>query len=169
MSFKITARLLKDVSAKTYSDLKNQIAALKTTEVKVGLPGEKLHKAPKGSKAKSTISVAMVGAVHEFGAPDRGIPERPWLRPGIRSGQQSYIRLNRINIIKILRGHLSPMVALRQLGAMAQGFVQKYIRSGNFTPLKPATIARKGSSAPLIDTAQMIQSVTFEVAQKEKS
>jgi hypothetical protein len=176
---------------KRFSDLKRQVGALSDLEAHVGLPGGKLRKEKKkvmvspaywqhvaGKKiitkkaeykektVNSDIDVAFIGAVHEFGAPNAGIPERPWLRPGVRSGSAEMQRLNRVNLIKMLRGQLNPAVALRQLGAMAQGFVQKHIRSGDFTPLKPATIAAKGSSKPLIDTGQMVQSVTFEVRSK---
>lgn len=41
--------------------------------------------------------------------------------------------------------------------------VQRFIHAGNFVPNAPATIERKGSSAPLLDTGQMWQSITHEV------
>lgn len=178
MTFRVTARLVKDLNSKTFTELKNSVEGLKNNEVHIGLPGDKIHReTKKDDKGKrkvvskketpSEIGVAEIGAIHEFGAPDRGIPERPWLRPGIRSGKDLYIRLNRVNIIKIIRKQMSVATALRQLGAMAAGMVQKYIRNNDtFKPLKPATIARKGSSKPLIDTGQMIQSVTYELRPK---
>ena len=56
--------------------------------------------------------------------------------------------------------------ALGQLGEMTKGDVQTEIRSGDFAPLKPATIKRKGSSRPLIDTGQMVQSIAWELGDK---
>ena len=35
--------------------------------------------------------------------------------------------------------------------------------TGSFTPNKPATIKRKGSSRPLIDTGHLRQSITSKV------
>jgi hypothetical protein len=118
-------------------------------------------------KGVKQIMLAMIGAVHEFGAPERGIPQRPWLRPGIKSGKADYVRLNRVNLLRILKGTMSKETAYKQLGAMAVGKVQAYIRQGDhFKPLKEATIKAKGSSAPLIDTGQMIQAISYEVGKK---
>jgi len=138
--------------------------------VKVGLPASKKHKqkSHKRGKGSEPTPIAMIGAVHEFGSEKMGIPERPWLRPGIRSGKEAFRALNRVNIVRVLRGELTAQQALGQLGAMAVGVVQRYIRSARFTPLKPATIRAKGSSAPLIDTGQMMQSVTFELSTKQE-
>jgi hypothetical protein len=170
--FKFTSKIVRDLSSQTFPELRRRLK-LMDAEVRVGLPAGKPHKVKKKDKSKSNkpakpvrAGVAFIGAVHEFGSPEAGIPERPWLRPGIRSGTSEYTRLNRVNIIRILKGEITPQIALRQLGAMAVGKVQQFIRAGNFVPLKPQTIARKGSTAPLIDTAQMVQSVTFEVGEK---
>ncbi|OCA57864.1 hypothetical protein AA93_07090 [Xylella fastidiosa subsp. pauca 11399] len=46
---------------------------------------------------------------------------------------------------------------------MAAGDVKATIRHADLAPLTPQTIQRKGSSAPLIDTGQMLQSITYEV------
>lgn len=94
------------------------------------------------------------------------IPERPFLRVAIRKNKQAYIRLNKINLVKVMRGQMSIEQALGQLGVMAKGDVQTEIRSGNFTPLAPATIKRKGSSRPLIDTGQLVQSIQWELGDK---
>ena len=108
----------------------------------------------------------MIAAVHEFGSPSHGIPERPFLRVAVQRNRQKYVRLNRINLVKMLRGQATVDQALGQLGEMAKGDVQTEIRSGVFAPLKPATIKRKGSSRPLIDTDQMEQSVAWELGGK---
>lgn len=172
--YKFTSEIIKDISHKTFPELRRRLD-LDKWEVQVGLPENKPHKLPrknKGSKVKAAVAkvlatLAQIGAAHEFGVPKLGIPERPWLRPGIRSGTEDYIRLNRRNIIRIMKGEMTGAQALQQLGAMAVGKVQKYIRNGVFAPLKAATIRRKGSDKPLIDTGQMMQSITFVVREKE--
>jgi phage gpG-like protein len=116
---------------------------------------------PKGPEEKGT-SLAVIAAVHEFGAPSVGIPERPFLRNTIKANQENYIRLNRINAVKAMRGQMNPRTALMQLGMMAQGDVQKFMANNSYT-LKPLTIKRKGSSRALIDNGQLRLSITFEI------
>ena len=41
--------------------------------------------------------------------------------------------------------------------------IQDKIRSGDFKPLKPETIRRKGSSKPLIDKGQMVNSINIKI------
>lgn len=172
--YKFTSRLVKDISSKTFSELRRR-ADLNGVEVRVGLPAGKKHKDKKKAKGKGTAKpeeptpIALIGMVHEFGSQKVGIPERPWLRPGIRSGTPEYVALNRVNLIRILRGELAPRTALALLGAMAVGKVQRFIRQGFFQPLSESTVKGKGSSAPLIDTGQMIQSVVFEVGEKDSN
>lgn len=126
--------------------------------VKVGLPDS--------PHDDSKLTVAEIGMIHEYGAPGAGIPERPFLARSIREKDSDLVRLNRVNLQKILNNHLTFDQALNQLGIMAQGIVQEYIANGEFEPLKPKTIERKGSSKPLIDTGQMRQSVTYVVEGK---
>ena len=65
---------------------------------------------------------------------------------------------------RIIEGKLTREQALEQFGAWAAGQVQAFISAGRVVPpLDPTTIARKGSSIPLIDTGQLRQSITYEV------
>jgi phage gpG-like protein len=102
--------------------------------------------------------------VHEFGSPERGIPERPFLRTTIQANKGKYVQLNRKNLVAVLNKTMTVEQALGQLGAVAAGDVQAQIASGGFAPLKAATIKRKGSSKPLIDTGQLRQSITWELS-----
>jgi hypothetical protein len=61
---------------------------------------------------------------------------------------------------------MTTAMALGQMGNFLVGAVRKQIRNGHFVPLKPATIRRKGSSKPLIDTGQMMNGVTYVVEDK---
>lgn len=152
-----TSKLVKDVDMRVFDDLRKRIVGTRT--VNVGIPEGA------GTEENGT-SVAMVAAVHEYGSPSQGIPERPFLRVTVDRNREKYVRLNRINLVKVVRGELSVEDALGQLGAMAAGDVQETIRRGDFAPLKPATIKRKGSSAPLIDEGQMIQSIHWVLGDK---
>lgn len=56
-----------------------------------------------------------------------------------------------------------PDVVYEKIGLQASSDVKDYIASGSFTPLKQKTIDRKGSSKPLMDTAEMMNSIGYEV------
>lgn len=171
MSMKVTYKVVKDLDSKTFVGLR-RLKGLHNKGIMVGLPDDKPYrerdkntgKLKRLAKKAKRVMIAMIGAAHELGL---GVPARPWLRPGVKSGTPDYVRLNRRNLLAIVAGTMSQDTAFKQLGAMAVGKVQQYIRvSNHFKPLKQSTIDAKGSSKPLIDTAQMIQSITYEVVDK---
>lgn len=153
----VSVKVLKDIDPKALDRLRQRLVG-DNRVVNVGVPD--------GKREEDGTPVAMIAAVHEFGSPSQSIPERPFLRVAIQSNRQKYVRLNRINLVKMLRGQATVDQALGQLGEMAKGDVQTEIRSGVFTPLKEATKKRKGSSRPLIDTGQMVQSIAWELGDK---
>lgn len=153
----VSVKVLKDIDPKALDRLRQRLVG-DNRVVNVGVP--------EGKREEDGTPVAMIAAVHEFGSPSQGIPERPFLRVAVQRNRQKYGRLNRINLVKMLRGQATVEQALGQLGEMAKGDVQTEIRSGDFAPLKPATIKRKGSSRPLIDTGQMVQSIAWELGDK---
>lgn len=153
---RVTTRVLKDIDPKKLDELRKRLVG--NLVVRVGIPA--------GKHEEDGTPVAMIAAVHEFGSPEQGIPERPFLRITPVKQRMKYARLNRINLVKMLRGQMAVETALGQLGEMAKGDVQQEIRNGNFAPLKAETIRRKGSSKPLIDSGQMIQSVSWELGDK---
>ena len=124
------------------------------SKVKVGLPKNALPY-PDGT------SVIDVGLYNEFGTST--IPERSWLRTSIRKNLAKYKRISRQNLRKILRGSLTTEKALNQLGAIAAGDVKENITAIRKPPNKAATIRKKKSGNPLIDTGHMRSQVTYEV------
>lgn len=153
----VSVKVLKDIDPKALDRLRQRLVG-DNRVVNVGVP--------EGKREEDGTPVAMIAAVHEFGSPSQGIPERPFLRVAVQRNRQKYVRLNRINLVKMLRGQATVDQALGQLGEMAKGDVQTEIRNGDFAPLKPATIKRKGSSRPLIDTGQMVQSIVWELGDR---
>lgn len=124
------------------------------SRVKVGLP--------KGSSPyPDGTSVIDVGFYNEFGTST--IPERPWLRTGIRKNLPKYKRINRDSLRKILRGSLTTEKALNQLGAIAAGDIKENITAIRKPPNKAATVRKKKSANPLMDNGHMRAQVTYEV------
>lgn len=127
--------------------------------VKVGVMGGD-HPSAKG-RPLTNVELA---TIHEFGAPAAGIPSRPFLRSTFDAKKAEWNRLMARLITKVVAGHLDVVAALELVGQRAAGDVRNRItQGGNFVPNKPATIRRKGSSKPLIDSARLLQSISHQV------
>lgn len=155
MSARAFAKIVKDIDPRKFEELRKRLSAGKH-QVNVGFPGGQDHK-------DSDLSVAQIAAIHEFGAPSVGIPERPFLRTSIDKNRPRYKALNRQTLAGVVRGAGTVEQALGLLGEAAKADVQKEIASGAFAPLKASTIRRKKSSKPLIDSGQLRQSVAWEI------
>lgn len=88
------------------------------------------------------------------------IPARPWLVPGVQSGTVEYLRAIEKGVKK---GDNLDMV-LDRLGIIAVGKVQQYMTDLKTPPNAPSTIAKKGSSNPLIDSGMLRGSVTYSIS-----
>ncbi len=145
--------------------LLNRIKALSQKEICVGV----IAKTAQRNDQKARFNNAQIAAVHEFGAPNKGIPARPFLRPTLIRNKQAYTDGLATQMRKTLRQKLSPEQAYQQVGFKAARDVQHEIRHGAHTPLKAATIQRKKSSQPLIDIGQLHQSITSIVRDVNES
>lgn len=102
--------------------------------------------------------VSQVANQHEFGI---GVPERPFIRNAIKNAEDG--------VSELMEGHLKTQSrqADRRIadtvGAHVAGEIQREIVRLREPPNAPSTIARKGSSNPLVDTGVMRQSVTWRV------
>jgi len=120
--------------------------------VKVGLMADKPHK-------NADITVAEVGTIHEFGAPNANIPERSFMRSTYEEKKSNWLEETKDLAKKIADGKENISHSLDILGQIIQKDIKTKIKSGEFVPLKPKTIKRKKSDKPLIDTAQMLNSI----------
>ena len=116
----------------------------------VGLPKES-NPYPDGT------SVIMVGAVHEFGSPANGVPERSFLRSTIMENRKKYRKFLVIQAKKILQGKTTEAEALEKLGFIVQQDVQQKIYDID----SPGLLHREGN--PLVDTAHLVESITYIV------
>lgn len=107
--------------------------------------------------------VAYVASIHEFGAPGAGIPPRPFMRPAIAANGGAWMQALGEGAKDALRGGLSATQLMEQVSARAAADVAKSIQAVSAPPLNPATVRRKGFAKPLVETGQMIQSVTNRV------
>ena len=132
-------------------------AKAEAMKVKVGLPRGS------GTHGPSGLPVVTLGVIHEFGSSDGRIPERPFLRMTMRRKRREHYALIRDLAHTVTSGRSTPRIALSQLGAVAAANVQEQIADGTPPPNAPATIRRKGSSTPLVDTGALRQAITYQV------
>lgn len=107
-----------------------------------------------------------LGALHEFGNLGKNLPERSWLRMPLTLHLGAAIAMrDAADWIKSLRTSGAKRV-LAFLGALGEDVVQESFATrgwGLWPALQPATIRKKGSSAILIESAQMRKAVTSRV------
>jgi phage gpG-like protein len=121
---------------------------------------------PLQENAKTPLKIAEIATIHEFGAPEAGIPERSMLRANDFKNKKKYLQvINRLTT-EVFEGKMKPINVLEVVGLMVVSDVKNRIREGIEPALKPETIRRKGSSKPLIDTGQLVNSVSHQVKTK---
>lgn len=133
--------------------------------VKVGVQAkDKAVRRGKGGSIRNTDQpLAVIAAIHEFGLGD--MPQRSFLRSAY---DENLPMINKM-IQRVANGAvfgLGTNAALNQLGNVVQGMVQRKIVDGPFVPNSPATIKRKKSSKPLIDTGHLRQSIRYVIERK---
>lgn len=125
----------------------------KNSSVTVGLPKN-------SSPYPNGVSVILVALVHEFGSLIRNIPERSFLRAGIRRNAKKYQKLFKILAKESLDGNGDFLRGLSKIGLQAQTDVREEITNVKKPPLK----SREGN--PLVDTGHLRGSITYQVVKK---
>ena len=105
--------------------------------------------------------VAYVATIHEFGTPR--IPARPFMRPAVACHGGDWMEALASGTRASLNGGPAPEQVLELVTLQAAGNVAEEIQAVTAPPLSPVTIKRKGFDKPLVDTGQMLQSVTGKV------
>ena len=114
--------------------------------------------------------VAYVAAIQEFGYPAGNIPSRPFFRNAI-SNNDGWKQLATKAMNAVVEGRMELNQALNQMGLKMAADVKDSITDGSYEALKQSTLDARQSrkrtqgvaSKPLIDTGQMMRSVTYAV------
>jgi hypothetical protein len=140
---------MRQVDDRVWKKLYNTVRKVDGASVRVGVPDGEL---------------ADIAAIHEYGAPKANIPQRSFVRQTFQRKRPELIALQARLAAGIMTGALDERRAMALLGMFMAGAIKATILSdGTFAPLKPSTIKAKGSSKPLVDTAQLSQSITWVV------
>lgn len=145
-------------------EMMRTVKDLAATQVLVGIP------AANSPRQGDPINNATIGYIHEMGSPAHNIPARPWLGPPVnRMKDEAAAMLRKAAELRFDSKAAEADQVLHALGLTAQNKVKTNITSGGdpkFAPNAPSTIARKGSDRPLVDTAQLLNAITYVLRKK---
>lgn len=140
----------------------------------VGIPDDR------NQRTDEPVNNAALGYLHEHGEPASNIPARPWLVPGAKTVADKVGDVMKQGGRDALAGNRSAMTtALHSIGLLGVSAVRDYLMTGPFVPLSPVTIRERirrrkykvtqGIDRPLIDTGQMLRSVTYVIRQRTRA
>lgn len=127
-------------------------------EVHPASPRERIDEHGEVHQVKET-TIAEIGFKHEFGI---GVPRRSWLRESVDMFHDKMLDAFQ-DMIKE-GGTLKQ--AFGYMGAKGQSLIQERIAKGIMPPNSEATIAKKGSSTPLIDEGIFRASIDWKYNKK---
>jgi hypothetical protein len=157
--------VVKDVDL-GFAEIQKQIASLDGSYVLVGFQeGTKTKGQVKGQRQKKAgLSMAAIAATNEFGT--NRIPARPFMSTSFDENRAKINKAIQGEYAKILDGKSTASKSLGLIGLLGTRLIVQKIRAIISPPNSPITIAIKGSSKPLIDFGQMVQSVRHKVVIK---
>lgn len=145
------------------SKIKKDLRGLNSYAALVGIPSTAPRPVDKKTKKPLAINMASLALIHERGSAANNIPARPFMKQTRQRAEGRFARLLRRLYKQVVDGKVRPFDGLSKLGIAYEGEMKNTFTTGSFTPNKPATIKRKGSSRPLIDTGHLRQSITSKV------
>ena len=133
-------------------------------EVVVGITEE-------SNSARGRVNNAELLFLHDQGSPAHNIPPRPVLRPAVNdpeTKEKIETLMKNAAVAALVQGDQTACEqGFEKAGMIARDACKNWISGGGkLAPNAPATIARKGSSKPLIDTGSMLGSITYAVRKK---
>lgn len=117
-----------------------------------------------GQKYPDGTSLVDVAAWNELGTVN--MPSRPFMRKSVDDNEEKIVKFLQAQVKDIISKGKTAKQAFEAIGVFQKGLVQETIVDGNFEPNSPATIKKKGSSRPLIDTGVMRDSVNYVIEKK---
>lgn len=114
----------------------------------------------RGDNYPDGTPVATVAAVQEYGSPLHGIPSRPFMRNTVAAHSSEW-PVTMGNLLKT--NAYDARKTLNQMGQVVVKQLQETILEGDFVPLAPSTVERKGHATILIDSERLIKSFKYQI------
>lgn len=113
----------------------------------------------------SNVEIAIINEFKESVGPGGVGPARSFLRSTYDTKREDWEKLLERFLRLVIAGKIDLKDALELVGQRASADVKKRILSGAGIPPPntQATIDRKGSSRPLVDSSQMVNSISYQV------
>ena len=148
---------------KDYDEKIDHIEKLANSYVTIGFQEGTVTKTQvKGNRKKEGgKSMAQIAAENEYGIGN--IPARPFMRTSFDENRDRISAFIANEYNKIIDDESTISKSLNKIGLFGVDLIQVKIRAIKTPPNSPRTIALKGSSKPLIDFGQMVQSVRHKV------
>lgn len=154
------------MNTKGWDELKLRLREAAELHVRVGLLSD-ASASPSEEAGEQPIGLVALGAIHEFGSPAAGVPERSYLRRTFRFGQGAIGQEGMCAKLAkgIVLGKLRARPAFEILGHWAVKQVRETITAGpHIAPrLADSTVAKKGSDRPLVDTGRLVGGISYAV------
>jgi len=155
----LSANMRNTVNTQKIQDFMSKSAV----KILVGFPSGKTHIGSNDGSSPAEEVSELAKRLH-YGA-DK-IPARPFLEESISA--------KKIELEKELKNQTEKLKSngqanFNKVGTMAVGIVQEFVRGDyykNSVPNAEMTIENKGSDRPLIDTSEMLNSLTFLIKEK---
>lgn len=137
-----------------------EIIRLRGAYVKAGILGAK-----GAAQRTNSLTVAQQASIHEYGLGN--VPARPFIRPPFEINRTKYLEILKAGY-RLATKNKTPEGFRKLLALVGQKMaadIKNYVTQGTGVPppLSPKTIKRKGSSRPLVDTGQMLNSISYVV------
>jgi hypothetical protein len=145
-----------------YAALVKRVIGMNPVTVAVGVLAKD---AQKSHDEKTTI--LDIATINEFGSADgTHPPSRSFVRAWFDAEEPKIRELLVQQMGLAILGRLTRQQVLDRIGAYCVGQIQARVAQGIAPPNRPSTIAKKGSSTPLIDTGLLRSSVSFEIRER---
>jgi hypothetical protein len=131
-----------------------------TKGVRVGVLAEK-----GGNEDRDGITMIELAAIHEFGSPAAGIPQRSFIKSAFEDATAIHAQKIMMgkSIKAVIEDRLTPDQALDLLGLWGVSRIKKGIKKGIEPANADSTVAKKGSSKPLVDTGRLLNAIAHKV------
>ena len=103
---------------------------------------------------------ATKAAINEYGTSK--IPQRPFMRTAVSRHGKSWGEKSAKAVQSVMKG-MPISQATELVGMQMKADISSTLTNGPWTPNSALTIAKKGSSRPLIDTGELRASITYKV------
>ena len=153
-------KVFSEWDASFFDDLDKTLVELENDQIEYGYIKDEIHHG-------SGLPMGTLATIMEYGSDERNIPARPFVLYSAYILEENHTPFITAfnNYVYKKRGK----EALKPLGRKGVRSIQTSIMTQDFAPLKPETVAKKGSSTILVENHELINSASYKIVPPEDS